>query len=74
MVARILGLAEVPKPADASDVVALALCQLWRGRATARLAAASVGGRCGPCDRASRRGARRDPVSARPATARAERR
>ena len=43
MVARILGLAEAPRPADASDAVALALCQLWRGRATARLAAAAVG-------------------------------
>ncbi len=42
MVARILGLAEAPRPADASDAVALALCQLWRGRAGARLAAATV--------------------------------
>lgn len=40
MVARILGLAEAPRPADAADAVALALCQLWRGRAGARLAAA----------------------------------
>ncbi len=43
MVTRILGLAEAPSPADASDAVALALCQLWRGRATARLSAATVG-------------------------------
>jgi len=43
MVARILGLAASPKPADASDAVALALCQLWRGRAAVRLAAAAVG-------------------------------
>ncbi|WP_380168300.1 crossover junction endodeoxyribonuclease RuvC [Jannaschia sp. R86511] len=41
MVARILGLPAAPKPADAADAVALALCQLWRGRAASRLAAAT---------------------------------
>jgi len=30
MVARILGLAEVPKPADAADALALAICHAWR--------------------------------------------
>lgn len=30
MVARILGLAEVPQPADAADALALAVCHLWR--------------------------------------------
>lgn len=30
MVARILGLTEVPSPADAADALALALCHLWR--------------------------------------------
>ncbi|GAA2246480.1 crossover junction endodeoxyribonuclease RuvC [Rarobacter faecitabidus] len=30
MVARILGLAEAPKPADAADAAALAVCHLWR--------------------------------------------
>ncbi|QTE28042.1 crossover junction endodeoxyribonuclease RuvC [Pengzhenrongella sicca] len=30
MVARILGLAEVPRPADAADALALAICHLWR--------------------------------------------
>ena len=30
MVAQILGLAEVPKPADAADALALAICHLWR--------------------------------------------
>ncbi len=30
MVARILGLAELPKPADAADALALAVCHLWR--------------------------------------------
>ena len=30
MVANILGLSEVPRPADAADALALAICQLWR--------------------------------------------
>ncbi|HEY5224974.1 MAG TPA: crossover junction endodeoxyribonuclease RuvC [Microbacteriaceae bacterium] len=30
MVARILGLADVPKPADAADALALAICHAWR--------------------------------------------
>ncbi|WP_182111218.1 MULTISPECIES: crossover junction endodeoxyribonuclease RuvC [unclassified Actinotalea] len=30
MVARILGLAELPTPADAADALALAICHLWR--------------------------------------------
>lgn len=30
MVARILGLAEAPKPADAADALALAICHAWR--------------------------------------------
>ena len=30
MVARILGLDEPPKPADAADALALAICHLWR--------------------------------------------
>jgi len=43
MVARLLKLAGPPRPADAADALALALCHLWRGPALARLAAA--GGR-----------------------------
>lgn len=31
MVARILGLTEAPKPADAADALALAICHGWRG-------------------------------------------
>jgi crossover junction endodeoxyribonuclease RuvC len=31
MVQRVLGLSELPKPADASDALALALCHAWRG-------------------------------------------
>ena len=30
MVARLLGLVEVPRPADAADALALAICHLWR--------------------------------------------
>jgi crossover junction endodeoxyribonuclease RuvC len=40
MVARLLRLSEVPKPADAADSLALAICHIWRGGATNRLAAA----------------------------------
>lgn len=40
MVARILRLSEPPKPADAADALALAICHLWRGTGSARLAAA----------------------------------
>lgn len=38
-VTRLLRLATVPRPADAADAVALALCQVWRGPGQARLAA-----------------------------------
>lgn len=31
MVARVLRLEELPKPADAADALALALCHAWRG-------------------------------------------
>ena len=37
MVARLLGLAEAPKPADAADALALAICHVWRGSAQSRL-------------------------------------
>jgi len=40
MVARVLRLDGPPKPADAADAVALALCHLWRGGANNRYAAA----------------------------------
>ena len=48
MVARILGLESVPKPADAADALALAICHAWRtgGVAGAAIAdAAAVRGR-----------------------------
>jgi len=37
MVCRILHLDEAPKPADAADAVALAICHSWRGAAAERL-------------------------------------
>jgi crossover junction endodeoxyribonuclease RuvC len=45
MVTRLLGLGVPPKPADAADALALAVCQVWRGGAQARLAAAVAGAR-----------------------------
>jgi crossover junction endodeoxyribonuclease RuvC len=40
MVVRILRLAELPKPADAADALALAITHVWRGSAHHRLEAA----------------------------------
>ncbi len=37
MVSRILGLAKSPKPADAADAVALAMCHMWRGGGASRV-------------------------------------
>ena len=42
MVTRLLSLESPPRPADAADALALAICYLWRGAATARLAAAAA--------------------------------
>ncbi|MBI3688967.1 MAG: crossover junction endodeoxyribonuclease RuvC [Actinobacteria bacterium] len=47
MVTRVLGLAAAPKPADAADALALAICHVWRGSAQARLAAAAAAARAG---------------------------
>ncbi len=47
MVTRLLRLADPPKPADAADALALALCHLWRAPALARLHAASGAARPG---------------------------
>ena len=43
MVTRLLRLTEAPKPADAADALALAICHVWRGGAQARIAAAVAG-------------------------------
>jgi crossover junction endodeoxyribonuclease RuvC len=40
MVTRLLKLPGPPKPADAADAVAIAICQVWRGEAQRRLARA----------------------------------
>jgi len=46
MVTRLLRLPAAPRPADAADALALAICHVWRGAAQARLnAAARTGGR-----------------------------
>ncbi|MEV0594762.1 crossover junction endodeoxyribonuclease RuvC [Nonomuraea cavernae] len=40
MVTRLLRLTEMPKPADAADALALAICHVWRGGAQHRVAEA----------------------------------
>ncbi|CAB4983635.1 unannotated protein [freshwater metagenome] len=40
MVTRLLGLAAAPRPADAADAAAIAICQVWRGSAQRRINAA----------------------------------
>lgn len=42
MVARVLGLAELPQPADAADALAIAICHAWRGSAPAAATAADA--------------------------------
>ena len=40
MVVKILNLSDVPKPVDATDALALAICHIWRGGANNRIASA----------------------------------
>jgi crossover junction endodeoxyribonuclease RuvC len=40
MVTRLLRLVEAPRPADAADALALAICHIWRGGANSRIEAA----------------------------------
>jgi crossover junction endodeoxyribonuclease RuvC len=47
MVTRVLGLAAAPKPADAADALALAVCHVWRGPAQQRLRSAALAGGIG---------------------------
>jgi crossover junction endodeoxyribonuclease RuvC len=42
MVTRLLGLDAPPKPADAADALALAICHIWRGATRARMEAAAL--------------------------------
>jgi crossover junction endodeoxyribonuclease RuvC len=41
MVTRLLRMDAPPRPADAADALALAICHVWRGGTRARLAAAA---------------------------------
>ncbi|MEW2548713.1 crossover junction endodeoxyribonuclease RuvC [Streptomyces sp. NPDC047002] len=45
MVTRLLRLAAMPKPADAADALALAICHIWRAPATSRLQQAEAAAR-----------------------------
>lgn len=47
MVTRLLHLDAPPKPADAADALALAICHVWRGGANRRLSAAVARARSG---------------------------
>jgi crossover junction endodeoxyribonuclease RuvC len=42
MVQKILNLDSIPKPVDATDALALAICHIWRGAGTTRLAQAAL--------------------------------
>ncbi len=42
MVTRLLGLDEPPRPVDAADALALAICHIWRGGTRVRIAAADA--------------------------------
>ncbi|HEY3905080.1 MAG TPA: crossover junction endodeoxyribonuclease RuvC [Streptosporangiaceae bacterium] len=69
MVARLLRLADPPKPADAADALALAICHLWRGGAQSRLAAAASGAAASSGRAASARTASAKTASAKTASA-----
>ena len=38
MVVKVLNLTEIPKPVDATDALALAICHIWRGGASSKIA------------------------------------
>jgi crossover junction endodeoxyribonuclease RuvC len=42
MVTRLLRLPAPPRPADAADALALAICHVWRGTSQARIVAAAA--------------------------------
>jgi len=56
MVAKILGLTEVPKPADAADSLAIAICHAWRGAGAT--AGSTSGGALTPAQAAWQQAAR----------------
>lgn len=71
MVTRLLRLSDPPRPADAADALALAICHLWRGGAQARLAAARTATVTpGGASAAAARPAAASAATARTATAR----
>ena len=65
MVARVLGLSEVPKPADAADALALAICHAWRTGISGGTLPTAPGGPAGTLTPAQRawRAAERSSVS-----------
>jgi crossover junction endodeoxyribonuclease RuvC len=66
MVARILGLAEAPKPADAADALAIAICHAWRGGPVAPDAGGADGTALTPAQAAWRAAERSRRASAAP--------
>jgi crossover junction endodeoxyribonuclease RuvC len=42
MVVRLLRITDPPRPADAADALALAICHIWRGSNSLRLSAVSA--------------------------------
>jgi crossover junction endodeoxyribonuclease RuvC len=54
MVTRLLRLTERPRPADAADALALAICHVWRGAVQNRLAEAAAAARNGRAVAAAR--------------------
>ena len=53
MVTRLLRLETMPKPADAADALALAICHVWRGGVRSRLAEAVARANDGPATSAA---------------------
>ncbi|WP_431221442.1 crossover junction endodeoxyribonuclease RuvC [Leifsonia xyli] len=66
MVARILGLDEAPKPADAADALAIAICHAWRGGPVAPDAGGASGTSLTPAQAAWRAAERSTRASAAP--------
>jgi crossover junction endodeoxyribonuclease RuvC len=54
MVTRLLRLTEPPRPADAADALALAICHIWRGGAEARIEAARTQVAAAPAGKGTR--------------------
>ncbi|MGN6246066.1 MAG: crossover junction endodeoxyribonuclease RuvC [Motilibacteraceae bacterium] len=61
MVTRLLRLSQAPRPADAADALALAICHVWRGAAIARVSAARAAAGAHPARIPSRGTARTVP-------------